>query len=339
MCWAEKLQEQIQGKMQGKMCEQGTDGANEAETEEALYESLSEEDQVMSSVVEASISSNNEVCFVPSASCAVPTLPKPALRFVKDVTYPDGIVVVPGTVFSKIWRVRNDGKHPWPQGVLLVNAGGDILSDPAAKEPLPVLAAGEEMNISTQLRAPECSGRFNSYFRVQTAEGSAFGQRLWASIVVSEDESDWHLVRSTSAAPVETIAAVAPVPIGDAPALVASPFVQVTETAVEAGPASTFPPAAEGKGEPVSDASPPTPPADELKTTPREPPVRPVPATVARWLKELRLLNEMGFDDEGLLIELLETHCQRAASQGGGVDTEGLQKVVAELLLSFSHLK
>jgi hypothetical protein len=36
---------------------------------------------------------------------------------------------------------------------------------------LDILAAGEETNVSVQLRAPECAGRFVSYFRVETAEG------------------------------------------------------------------------------------------------------------------------------------------------------------------------
>jgi len=85
--WGEKIDE-LQVKLKSAA------ETEEALVQEALYESLSdEEDKVMSSVVEDSIvSNNNEVCHIPSAGLAVPFLPKPALRFVRDVTYPDGIV-------------------------------------------------------------------------------------------------------------------------------------------------------------------------------------------------------------------------------------------------------
>ena len=41
-------------------------------------------------------------------------------RFVKDVTFPDGTQVQPGSVFLKTWRIRNDGAYPWPEQVALV---------------------------------------------------------------------------------------------------------------------------------------------------------------------------------------------------------------------------
>lgn len=36
-----------------------------------------------------------------------------ASRFLRDVTYPDGTVVKPGTQFVKIWEVRNSGSVEW----------------------------------------------------------------------------------------------------------------------------------------------------------------------------------------------------------------------------------
>lgn len=171
--------------------------------EETMHESLSdEEQQQLSSVVEESIASNNkEMCHIPpmlvKPAVSVP-LPRPALRFVRDITYPDGIIIAPGTVFSKIWRVRNDGQEDWPEGVCLCNAGGDILSDPEAQDPLPALPAGEEVDVSVQLRAPECCGRFISYFKAQTSEGDKFGQRLWCNVVVSDEGDDWNMVSGTT---------------------------------------------------------------------------------------------------------------------------------------------
>ena len=42
-------------------------------------------------------------------------------RFVKDVTFPDGTQVQPGSVFLKTWRIRNDGVYAWPDQVALVH--------------------------------------------------------------------------------------------------------------------------------------------------------------------------------------------------------------------------
>ena len=49
-------------------------------------------------------------------------------RFVKDVTIFDGTELLPRTKFTKIWRMRNSGNLPWPQGTQLTHIGGDTLS-------------------------------------------------------------------------------------------------------------------------------------------------------------------------------------------------------------------
>lgn len=111
-------------------------------------------------------------------------IPKPALRFIRHVSYPDGSVVKGGDVFVKTWRVRNDGKKIWPEGVFLVPAGGDLMCSEQHKELLPTLDVDEEQEINITLTAPTKSGLYTSYFRAQTSEGKLFGHRLWASVMV-----------------------------------------------------------------------------------------------------------------------------------------------------------
>jgi next-to-BRCA1 protein 1 len=111
-------------------------------------------------------------------------IPKPALRFIKHASFPDGTVVSGGEYFTKTWRVRNDGKKPWPVGVVLISAGGDLMCSEEHQETLPVLEVDEEQDISITLRAPEKSGLYTAYFRAQTNEKQLFGHRLWASIMV-----------------------------------------------------------------------------------------------------------------------------------------------------------
>jgi hypothetical protein len=50
-------------------------------------------------------------------------------RFVKDVTFPDGTTVQPGSVFLKTWRIRNDGTQRWPDNVVLTCAGNNDDND------------------------------------------------------------------------------------------------------------------------------------------------------------------------------------------------------------------
>jgi hypothetical protein len=63
--------------------------------------------------------------------------PKYEMRFVRDVTFPNGTLVQPGAVFQKIWRVRNDGLYAWPEGVTLGFCGGDELCDVTVQEIVP----------------------------------------------------------------------------------------------------------------------------------------------------------------------------------------------------------
>jgi len=118
-------------------------------------------------------------------------------RFVADVTVQDGATVIPGTEFTKTWRLRNDGSLPWPETAGLVFVKGDILH----QEPVVAVGAvepGQEVEVSVVLTAPPVSGRFICYWRLSAhAEAerercqpwlqTPFGQRVWAQIVVTND--------------------------------------------------------------------------------------------------------------------------------------------------------
>ena len=82
----------------------------------------------------------------------IPGNSKPALRFVRHVTCPDGTLVPPSVPFCKTWRVRNDGKIAWPEGSVLVHSSGDQLTyeEPVALETLP--GPGEEVDITVNLK-------------------------------------------------------------------------------------------------------------------------------------------------------------------------------------------
>lgn len=145
------------------------------------------------------------VAHVPTVAPAVAALPKPSLRFVRDRTLPDGSTVQAGQLgLVKIWDVRNDGPHAWPAGSVLTFAGGDVLhAGPSVGVtvggPVAPLRAGEEGQLSVNLSAPRQAGRYVGYYRMQTAEGQNFGQRLWADIVVVPCEATGLSAEETAA--------------------------------------------------------------------------------------------------------------------------------------------
>jgi hypothetical protein len=78
-------------------------------------------------------------------------------------------------------------------------------------QPIEQLEQGKETEVTVQLRAPECPGRCVSYFRMKAPSSSLkdkennkhenksdfqwFGQRLWVDILVTDDEVEWQVVR------------------------------------------------------------------------------------------------------------------------------------------------
>jgi len=109
------------------------------------------------------------------------------LRFVKDVIGKEGDPVAPGERFPKIWRVRNDGKIPFPPGCVLVYTNGDISGD---QVPIPALQPGEECDLSVECTAPQLEGRYTSFWRAVTPDGVRFGQRISIDVMVVQRQEE-----------------------------------------------------------------------------------------------------------------------------------------------------
>eukprot|EP01036_Dinobryon_divergens_P030856 gene30856-40164_t len=219
---------------------------------------------------------------------------KPALRFVRHVTCPDGTLVPPSVPFCKTWRVRNDGKIAWPEGCVLVHSSGDDLTyeESMALDTLP--GPGEEVDITINLKSPGCTGRFVSYFRMQTKEKAWFGQRLWTDIIVTDDETDWHVVglNPPNSSPATTPANA--VPLATPPSTASVP---VAPAAVMEVPAPAV-----------------------LEVEPETTPAAPL------FARELRVLADMGFSDASVVMPLLHEYVENAENP-----TLGLERVIAAL--------
>jgi len=260
----------------------------------------------------------------PVAAPAPSSLPKPALRFISDVSFADGAAVVPGSSFKKLWRVRNDGQYAWPADVVLVPAGGDVMCPEDTKIALPILAVGEERDIGIDLEAPRKAGLYTAYFRAQTKEKQYFGHRLWATVLVSE--------------PTPVVAAK-PAPSAD----VTVETVEDEWTNVDArGSPVSATPFASGitttSAVPVAAAAGPVVSPVPAASTPAPVATPPAPQPLhLLWRKELAILADMGFVDADVNVPLLRRYLNDTpvilrGDRDAVPDSQGMQRVIAELL-------
>jgi len=270
---------------------------------------------------------------LPAAATAAPF--KPMSRFVRDITFPDGTQVLPGSVFRKIWCVRNDGQCSWPIGTTLANAGGDPLAPADLCEAVPELAPGEERDLAVDLVAPLVTGRHVAYFRLQTPDKKLFGQRFWADVRVVEGEepAGWQVVSASLSA----AAATAPTTANDADAtatvdssaVASAPAMPEQDERAEHDPSAPFAAASAdlgGLGDSTASVS------SELSMSTAS-------AWVRVWSRELQILRDMGFDNELALLPLLQENCgvPCSISNENHPNSEGMQRVVATLLSRSGH--
>lgn len=103
--------------------------------------------------------------------------------WIADVTVPDGTEMTPGQDFVKTWMIKNTGSCTWGTGYTLIH-GYDEKLDGVAEPLTNAVAPGEEVEVSVRFRAPSGVGEHRSYWRMQNASGSAFGEFLYVAIVV-----------------------------------------------------------------------------------------------------------------------------------------------------------
>ncbi len=137
------------------------------------------------------------------------------LTWIEDVTIPDGSVLSPGEIFTKIWRVQNSGICDWILGYEVAYDRGEQLdgpeitlahfypSDPGLDaevdsegwlQEMDIVQPGETVDIPLVLRAPETAGEYQSVWRFGDQYGIGI-DFLWIEIVVEEnliDEGSWN---------------------------------------------------------------------------------------------------------------------------------------------------
>jgi len=104
-------------------------------------------------------------------------------KWVADVTVPDGTETTPGQDFVKTWKIKNTGSCTWGTGYTIIHGYDEKMEGVA--EPFTIaVSPGEEVEISVRFKAPAGTGEHRSYWRMQNATGSTFGEFFYVSIVV-----------------------------------------------------------------------------------------------------------------------------------------------------------
>lgn len=112
--------------------------------------------------------------------------PKLAARFIRELSIFDGTQMAPATKFTKIWRLKNVGECPWPEGTRILFVGGDQMgSDPSAMAAPARVMPGDEVDVALDLVAPTELGRYVGYWRLAGPYcRRKFGHRVWCHIHV-----------------------------------------------------------------------------------------------------------------------------------------------------------
>jgi len=105
-----------------------------------------------------------------------------------DNNVPDGQVFPPGAEYIKSWRMLNNGSRAWPETTVLeLVVGESFASDRQAAVKVGSVAPGAVIDLwSAEMKAPETSGKYVSYWRLNDGKGNLFGHSIWIDITVAE---------------------------------------------------------------------------------------------------------------------------------------------------------
>lgn len=126
-----------------------------------------------------------------SGGGGVENIPCYDAEMVRHITVPNGTVLLPGTDFIKIWRVKNTGSCIWERGATMVAVSSDFLSAtgiPLASRVRP----GETVDVSMHLVVPAVTGTIQGRFELNVARRRNIGpgeDNYFRSSIISSNAS------------------------------------------------------------------------------------------------------------------------------------------------------
>jgi hypothetical protein len=106
--------------------------------------------------------------------------------YVSDVSIADGTVLAPGEEFVKTWKFQNTGSCDWSEDFWITfSSGKEMEGDDTEIDE--AVEAGDKVEISVTLIAPDDEGTYTGYWQLSTEDDTVFGERVYVLIVVSDD--------------------------------------------------------------------------------------------------------------------------------------------------------
>lgn len=114
--------------------------------------------------------------------------------FVQDVSVQDNSAFMPGTPFTKTWRIKNSGSCTWTENYVLFFFKGDQMG---AADSVPLgkrVSPGETVDISVNMQAPNESGSYKGEWKLRSEANEVFGtgsnaNPIWVQILVATTSS------------------------------------------------------------------------------------------------------------------------------------------------------
>lgn len=110
----------------------------------------------------------------PSSTPTQPAAPCNQAEFLGDISLPNDSVFPPGTLLTKVWRVRNIGSCTWNASYAVVFRDGALISPPATALPN-VVAPGQIVDLAVAITVPGYAGVFQSTWMLRSDTGEVFG--------------------------------------------------------------------------------------------------------------------------------------------------------------------
>jgi hypothetical protein len=107
-----------------------------------------------------------------------------SLRYIEDVTLPDGTQVSPGQALEKQWRVENNGSCDWDARYRLKLVDGYSPLGAAGEQALYPARAGSEAVLTINFIAPLEPGTYRTAWQASGPDGTAFGDVVYMEILV-----------------------------------------------------------------------------------------------------------------------------------------------------------
>lgn len=122
---------------------------------------------------------------LPARASLVPTpVCESNLRFIEDLTIPDGTIVNAGQLLDKQWRVENSGSCNWDERFRLQRISGPGLGAPDEQALYPA-RAGAQAVIRMLLQAPVEPGAYRSAWQAVDPQGNLFGDPIFVDFIIN----------------------------------------------------------------------------------------------------------------------------------------------------------